>query len=302
MLSRIWKQQREYNQKIFGIEGHEDPHYWTQQYLLGITSQVAEMLKAIKWKRHRNEDGKKVIPLNVLEEVADVTKYAISIAQAWGYTEEDLLEAIHEKGDILDFRLKMEFREPLRGRQILITDVDGTIADYRTSFLKWLSGQGIAPTKDMTSILLDESLELEYPEYYKLKERYEEAGGYRDLEPYVDALVALDNLKQRNGYYIIAVTARPAHIYKRIFKDTLFWFRRYNLPIDELHIMDDGRILLASELGKENDVILWEDNPSLLARASSSKIRTFARIQPYNQKLNLPYVHHVESYIEYLPL
>lgn len=296
MLSKVWKQQREYNQKIFKIEGGNEPHVWTQQYLLGLADQISEVLKEIRWKRHRRESGKKVIPLNVLEEIADITKFAISIAQVWGFTEEDLLNAMYEKGEILDFKLQMEFAEPLRGRKILITDVDGTLADYQASFLNWLRSQNMElPTAEIKSLLMDDSLEMNYPDYYRLKEQYEESGGYRDLIPYSDAQQAI-NLMRSYGYHIIVTTARPSHVYKRIFKDTLYWFHKQGIVIDELHMLGSGRILLACDLAKENEVVLWEDDPNILVRASKSGILTFARKQIYNQHLNLPGVSLVNSY------
>lgn len=297
MLSRIWNQQRSYNKRIFGIEGTEDKHYWARQYILGIASQIAELLKAVRWKRHRNENGKKVVPLNVLEEIADIMKYAISLAQIWGFSEEDLMKAIYEKGEILDFRLNMEFKEPLKGRKILITDLDGTLVNYAESFKVWAHDRIQIPNKEITSLLLDESLEMNYPEYYKLKEQFEESGGYRYMLPYDDAEKAMRYM-YHEGFYIIAVTSRPEHIYKRMFKDTLFWLKSRDIRIDELHMIGAGRILMACDLMKENEVMFWEDDPEMIKRAANSGIRTYARKQNYNKHLNIPAVTFVDSYYD----
>lgn len=297
MLHEIWDQQKNYNRKIFKLEGGDEPHRWSQQYLLGIADQISEVLKEIKWKRHRRENGKKIVRLNVLEEIADIVKYAISLAQIWGFSEQDLLDAMYEKGEILDFRLNMEFIEPPVGQKILITDVDGTLADYQSSFLQWLQRGGVMHASEITSLSMDNSLEITYPEYYAMKEHYEEVGGYRDLLPYSDTAEALQE-KKRQGYRIIVTTARPSHVYKRIFKDTLYWFNKHGFPIDELHMMGSGRVILACDLGKENDVILWEDDPDILARASKSSVRTYARRQSYNQNLCLPNVTIVDSYAQ----
>jgi len=253
-------------------------------------------LHEIRWKRHRNDTNKRIIKKNVLEEIADIFKYTISLAQIWGFDQTDLLEAVHEKGEILDFRLQMEFKEPLQGRKILITDMDGTIADYVNTFVDFLKREGITPVKEITSMLLDESLEMDYPEYYKLKEKFEEEGGYRDMLPYTDAELTLERLKYHNNYHIIVVTSRPVHIHKRIFKDSFYWLKSQGFPFDELRMMGANRILLAHELMQNNEVILWEDDPEILKRASLSGITTYARKHPYNANLNLPHVTLVDSY------
>lgn len=297
MLSNIWRQQQDYNQKIFALENTNDREHWSRQYLLGLTAQVGEILDEIKWKRNRNESDKKAIPLNVLEEIADIAKFTISLAQVWGFSEHDFLNAIYEKGEILDFKLRMEFKEPLIGKKILITDIDGTLADYKFSFLRWLHEvKNITPSAEATTLLLDSTLEIRYPEYYELKQEFEETGGYRDLLIYSDVIMPIRDFHASGGY-IIAVTARPAKIYKRIFKDTIHWFNLNNLPLDELYMQNEERILLADMLSKDNYVAFWEDNPEIIQRASKSGIKTFARKHAYNAHLtDMPNVQIIDKY------
>lgn len=299
MLSKIWEQQKNYNEKIFKIEGEQDKEYWSRQYLLGLTSQVAEVLREIRWKRNRNESDKVPIKQNVVEEIADIMKFTLCLAQAWNISEQELLEAVYEKGEILDFKLQMEFKEPLVKRKILITDIDGTLADYRKSFQRFLSQRGIAPAPESTTILFDSTLDIKYAEYHALKHEFEELGGYRYLIPYPDTFDSLKAMREL-GFYIIAVTSRPADIYKRIFKDTLHWFKANEFPIDELHMVDEGRLLLAHDLVWKNEVVLWEDNPDLLVRANNTGIFSVARRQTYNSHLKLQNVIFVDNYMEWL--
>jgi hypothetical protein len=62
-------------------------------------------------------------------------------------------------------------------------------------------------------------------------------------------------------------------------------------------MMGDERILLAKELAKDNEVILLEDDPQFLQRASNSGIDTIAREQLYNKLLRLPNVQIVRNFI-----
>ena len=300
MLNKIWHQQQQYNRKIFALNGGDNRDRWTEIYLLGMVSQVNEILREIKWKKHRVEDKKRAVPYNVLEELADVFKFIISIAQSWGFTADDLLRATYEKGEILDFKLQMEMHEPITGRNIVIMDLDGTLANYRESFLSWLQvkqGTSNLLYDRSFTLLLDEELEMTYPDYVALKEEFEESGGYRNLTIYPEILYML-NFLHTEGWYIIVTTARPAGRYQRIFKDTLHWLRSFNLPLDELYMMGDERVLLASKLLKAgNEVVIWDDDPTVLRRAARSGINVYARKHQYN--IGIKDVTYVETYKEF---
>jgi hypothetical protein len=287
----LWDQQEQYNKIIRDIEGIQDPEYWTEKFLLGMTSQVDEVLREIKWKKHRNEKNKHIIKQNILDELADMNKFLISMCQIWGFTSEDLTNATYEKGKILEFKHKMEFQPPLVGRNIIITDIDQTLGDYKKTFLQWIGGATLRTIAESDEqLLMDEDMEMIYPDYYKLKEQFEEEGGYRNVIPYDDAIELL-RYQNTIGTYIIATTARPSQRYHRIFRDTLYWFEKLGISIDELHMMADGRVLLAYELSKMNNVILLEDDPNIIIRASKSGIKTHVRHHPYNSHLaDLPNV------------
>jgi hypothetical protein len=113
--------------------------------------------------------------------------------------------------------------------------------------------------------------------------------------PYPDVYSSLTLLAEK-GWYIIAVTARPVSVYKRIFKDTFYWFRLNHLPLDELHMLDSDRLLMANLLAMDNDVVLWEDDTEILTRANTMGITVFARRNSKNSHLNLANVGLLDSY------
>ncbi|MCK4829100.1 hypothetical protein KA005_75955, partial [bacterium] len=89
--------------------------------------------------------------------------------------------------------------------------------------------------------------------------------------------------------YIIAHTARPWQQYYRIWGDTWEWIAEKGLPIDQLRVGSESRILLASYLGGDN-VLLLEDDPGLMLRAAHSGIRVVAREHPYNIGVKHEYI------------
>ena len=300
MLDDLLKKQSEYNNRIRKQEGNEDPEFWTSQYLLGMTSEINECLDAIQWKRHRKRSGEQVDLYNLTYELADIFKYILSICEVWGISADGFMSAVWTKTEILEQQWRQEFEEVPTYRPIIITDIDGTLGDWRSAFISWSKSQGIKPeiTDPVTSLMLDSDLSIRYPNYYLLKEQFERGGGYRHILPYADAQDTLRKLQTEYNAFVIAVTARPVDRYHRIWYDTWTWLSSNRFWVDQLHMSAEPRILLADELNGNRDVILWEDDPGLMLRAANSGIRVFARKHGYNQQIRHENVTLVEQYSE----
>jgi uncharacterized HAD superfamily protein len=190
--------------------------------------------------------------------------------------------------------MKRQEFETIPDSEIVICDIDGTLGDWRSSFVSWMESKGITKMNFDTasSMMLDNDLALNYPEYYKLKEDYESSGGYRTIKPYQDTVEVLRKLKKR-GAYIIIVTARPQERFGRIWLDTWLWLKTNKIPVDKLSIISGPRVLLATSLRK---VIMLEDDPGLILRGANSGIKIFARKHLYNSGIFHPNAVFVDEY------
>ncbi len=279
-------------------EGRFTPEYWTKQYLLGIVSEVDEVLREINWKRHRQTHGEP-IQRNVALELADLTKYVMSLWQVWGFELNDFLAYVDQKNQEMELRWQMEMMEEPSSANVLITDLDGTGADWRGSFIDWMEEvHDVSPIAEdrSNSLNLDSDLAILYPDYYRLKEEFEETGGYADLLAYVDWTDTVGLLQSQN-VFVIAYTARPANKYTHIWWDTWTWLENHGILPNKLYMGAEDRILHAVRLmRKGNQVILFEDNPGLALRAAQAGIQTFVRYKPYNQHIEHKNIAHVSSY------
>jgi NTP pyrophosphatase (non-canonical NTP hydrolase) len=280
-LTKLWRMQYDYNaslkrdNKIFGREN------WTEKYLLGLVAETNEILEDINWKRHRRKIPT-IDTCNLAYELADLTKYVLSLWQVWGFTEEEMLDYCIQKSEILEELYQQEFRTIPTGN-ILITDIDGTLGDWRKTFINWAEKLGVTPlTEDkLNSLSLDTDLSFRYAEYNRLKENFERTGGYLFVEPYEDSARVIRKLRE-SGVYVIAYTSRPVGHFHRIWHDTWSWLHKF-CPVDELRIGHEQRLLLADELSENGRVAMFEDDPGIILRASLSGIKTFVRKQPYNE-------------------
>ena len=281
-FDKIYQQQRQYNRKI-RLSEQQSNERWTETYILGLVSEMNEILDVMRWKRHRKNPIKKLDVTNLGFELADLTKYILSMWELWGFSADEVLSFVKDKSDILDEMYRQEFEVIPSNRLIVITDIDGTLGDWRKTFINWAhSAHGIIPIQDAsTSLLLDSDLLMRYVDYYELKEEFESSGQYQYILLYPDAVNFLQWLKDEFNAYIIAHTARPSQKYHRIWGDTWEWITANRLPIDQLRIGSEARLLLADTIGG-NDVLMLEDDPGLILRAAYGGIRVIARKHPYN--------------------
>lgn len=281
-FNEIFQQQIEYNNKIRG-SNQRSREQWTETYLLGLVSEIDDILDVIRWKRHRSVYDFEPDKINLGYDFADLTKYVLSLCELWGFTAEDVIDFVRQKSDILDELYRQEFEQIPSDRLIVITDIDGTLGDWRKTFMEWaFHMHGIRPVKDQaTSMQIDSDLAMRYEDYYQLKESFESTGQYQHVFLYPDVHEFLHWLQDTFNAYIIAHTARPWKQYYRIWGDTWEWIAKNSLPIDQLRIGSESRILLASKLGGDN-VLMLDDDPGLMLRAAHSGIRVVARTHPYN--------------------
>lgn len=307
-LTEVWLQQNIYNQRIKSTINKDDIN-WMIDYILGTISELSELLKEMRWKEHRNNHPQEFGP-NVPEELADVTKYVFSMWQLMGYSSQDMLYFMHTKGLVLDQIYQQEHMIHPRDQKILILDLDGVVADFRKGFSQWLMTNSwsdlLMSRGENFGLHMDISNDWDYSTYEKAKLEFENLGGYNFLPPISSVVQAVIELR-RQGYMIIAWTARPHNTYKRIWSDTWLWLQAHDIHVDALYFGNDDRVLNACILKMHNEVIALEDNPLLVQRYAVSQIPVVVIPQLYNDDLlaspfviRLPYDEDPEDIVKWI--
>lgn len=290
LLEKAWHHQKLYNQRIRKESDEKEDINWMTAYLLGMVSEVDEVLDEINWKRHRAANHN-IVKDNVARELADVTKYVFSMWEYMGFSSTEMLAYVEEKSEMLAQQYAQEFGELPYGRNILIFDLDGTVADWRDTFSYWLNRANpkirhtpldISPH----SLQYDSDNGMSYHEYVAEKEEFESTGMYGHIIPYPVAIDAIRDARKCYEAYLICTTARPVKKYKRIWLDTWNWLKAQDIKPDMLLFESESRILLANGLKDNNNVILWEDDPELIIRAANCGIKVVTRRQKYNEYLS----------------
>ena len=284
LLHLLWEQQGRYNQHVRAKENPDNYEYWMKQYLLGAVAEVDEVLQEINWKIHRR--GHPMNQNNLAHELADLTKFVWCLWEWSGFTHHDMLQFVKEKSDELEAQMVQDFDTVIPdGSPVILTDLDGTLGDWRRAFMDWgIEHDKFPATPDPSkSLAMETDIGIPYLLYAKLKEEFEATGGYKQIQVYPDVLDTLGTVQSR-GIPIIAYTARPAEKHTRIWADTWHWINENALPIQELRIGSEARIVRACELIEQgHPVVLLDDDPSLALRAAQAGINVFMRAHPYNE-------------------
>lgn len=280
LLTDTWNEQQDYNDNIQKNEGSADPSEWTQTYLLGLMSEIDEVLRELHWKRHRKGSGR-VILSNMGRELADLTKYVFSLWQAWGFSEEDMLRFVAEKNEILEAQWKQDQDHPLPHNKVILFDLDGTVADYRKGLAEYLEERTGATDHRKMFYQMDLATGLDFEIYHEHKDAFEENGGYRELPEYPDAIRTLNLLKSHVS--LVAVTARPKYL-ARSWADTYYWLKEKVRAPDRLWLCGGERLSYAKRMREQGyKVVCWEDSPVEALRFAEHGFRVWMRDAPYNR-------------------
>jgi uncharacterized HAD superfamily protein/NTP pyrophosphatase (non-canonical NTP hydrolase) len=249
---------------------------------MGLVSEIDEVLRELRWKAHRAEDGEPVVQ-NITWELADLLKYVLSIAELWEIAPEQLLEIAEQKSQVLRLTRHMDrVIETMRSQRVMMVDLDGTLADWRRTFHQWVAERIEVPEFDPRNTLAFEvDLGIPFREYNRLKNQFEEEGGYASLLPIKTSIQTVRQAQAR-GIVIVVHTARPSSRLKRVWWDSYSWLKSHEIFPDVLRIGSLERILASLRLAEKNRVVMLEDDPELALRAANAGIQVFLRSTPYN--------------------
>jgi len=280
-LQVIWDQQTSYNAKVRKWQARTSGE-WMETYILGLISECGQLLEAMRWKRNRVQFVDEFDP-NAAEELADITKYVISMWILLGHSPKDMLDKVYGKGLFLDSVFSQEFEKDL-GNRIVIFDLDNVLADTQTALAAYFKAISFDMSRLQDDIHLDLALSQRFDEYRTVKNKFEIAGGYSSLEPIYPTAELFAALREED-WSIVVYTARPVETFKRIRQDTFEWFMNQGVQPDALLFGREERILYASKLRQEGKmVVLIEDDPGIIKRSHLMDIPTIVPLKEYNRK------------------
>lgn len=292
-LKRIWNVQKTFNEKAIGeINTLDKKENFTKEIILHLLSECDEILREINWKLHRKRD-KIIDRYNLKEEIIDVFKYWLILAQTWEMTPEEFIEEFDRKSMVVEQRFKQErVLDLLHDEKVICIDIDGVLADYVQCFVDFISEKTGADLRNF--VLKDYNIYNALGEIIPgghqrmkfLKQQFQqeghEAGHGRELPTIPGSVEALKELKAK-GHTVVLLTARPYKQYPRLFADTIEWLKEKGFVYDAL-IWDENK---EERILKEfpNMICMIEDNVSNALKVANKGKKVYLLEKDYNQGL-----------------
>jgi uncharacterized HAD superfamily protein len=285
-FDEMWAIQLGFNNKFFNKKldkntselSMEEKISWTKNQLLSIVKEAMEVLDEIpNWKEHRNTDDE-FVPTNLYEEIIDVNKFALGLAQIWDMDSEQFYNEFKRKSLVVDQRWSQEQELCTidKNQKVVGIDIDGVLGMYHEWFTEYCK-QVWAIAADT----FDEVKTVVGPEIFtKIKAAYRQSG-WKATMPAKPGASELTKKLKAAGYQIIILTARPYKKYTRIYPDTLEFLETNDIMFDAI-IWDEKKHLKIIKKFPNMDFMI-EDTPSIALEVAKAGYPVYIPTGPANK-------------------
>lgn len=288
-FEKVWSEQESFNNEL-----REPPTNFrergklTETFALGLMSEIGSLLRHVAWRPHRRfplQENRDVI----LDILADIFKYWLSLCQCWGFSQSDIEKAFWRKSMVVRQRYAEEFLLSLGDdARIAIIDIDGVLCDYFNGFLRWyllmlgktdtVKAETVHRLSSNPQYLTSFTLGLTHEDFEKVKREFRTGGAKRTLPVYDGAKEFLEGMRKQ-GYKIILMTSRPFSEYPSVHADTLAWLHHNNLQFDALWWSDNKSRELIRRLPLHQGIALVvDDDPIFLREYANAGIQNVVAV------------------------
>lgn len=284
-LKDLWEVQLNFNQKFYQdkigkkIEDLtiEERVEWSKNQILSITSEAIEVLNELpNWKTHRVVNSE-FIPSNLFEEIIDVNKFSMGLAQLWGMSMEQYYEEYLRKSYVVEQRYHQEHDLKLidKNSKVAGIDIDGVLGDYENWFLQYC--------KDIHDLEFNSINELKKSidiiKYEEIKSLYRQSG-YKAIMPVCQGASKFTHDLKDKGYKVLILTARPYKEYYTIYPDTLKFLNDNDIYFDGIIFSEEKHLKIIKEF--PNLSFMIEDNVEIAIQISKLKYKVYLKIHEFN--------------------
>jgi hypothetical protein len=299
--------------ELFDIQKKHNDRWWDQERFeydveyrknvamhlcSGIIDQSMKLQNTFHWKKHQlDKSGEE--NYNSIDQTIDVIKYAIGMLILLGVDPKDFLLEYKLKSNTLDYKWDQE-KKNLLNKKVIIFDIDGVVADYETAFITYVANREDWKLTDYNKTVnkleqrkvyyFDDILGFTKSKEEQLKNDFISGGGFKILKPYETGyvegnVIQLMRRTQLAGVKIVCLTARPYWLYKRIFSDTVSWFKDYGFKPDLLLFNKDKAEAIVDHVMPANILFALDDRDKHALEIAHLGIKVMMPARSYNETI-----------------
>lgn len=174
---------------------------------------------------------------------------------------------------------------PGSDRPVIGLDIDGTSGDYHghfTSFAEAWTGKPMPPAPQFTGgVPFHKHLGISRDTYNKIKLAYRQGGLKRSM-PTFKGIGTFSQEVRKRGVGIWICTTRPYLSLSNIDPDTRHWLKRAGIQYDGVIYGTYKYNDLIKQVGRGRVLMVYDDLPAQIERATALGLPAAIRTQPYN--------------------
>lgn len=285
-LVEIWQDQKQFNLQIRPAPMKlEDQEKQTQYFVMCLLSELDEILKCINWKHHRRKPVQ-VNEARVAEELTDIFKIWLSMAQVWGLSPEKFIEEYWRKSTVVRQRFNQEYMQSLDCDSVIV-DIDEVLCDFFNGMIDWMINNKVWLGKpDLYERLVmlksqgkrvwlnHENLGIDPEVWMRIKEGFRLSGGISRLPLMPGAEEMLTRFRSR-GLNIIVLTSRPVDKYPHLVADTIAWLNSNNLPYNFIWFSKKKADEILRAGNRQRILFAIDDDPKFINEYSGLGIESY---------------------------
>lgn len=220
------------------------------------------------------------------EEIVDIWKTTIIIAQMFDISPEELFRKFKEKTASVSASAASEKLALQNDTKIVCFDLDDVICDLSS----WREELGFQDERKLSASQLLTAKEA-------MKSQFYEGGRFVELLPISGAADCLRLLRER-GIKIAIITARPQWQFKRLRSDTVAWFEIHDIPFDLLIFNRNKVEAIHENISPAWPILFVEDTEKNARDLAESGVKVLLFSQPHNEGVSIPGVQRVANWNE----
>lgn len=293
-MDKMLADQRAFNQQIFNRHalGQNDVAMRDRikELAMGVIEETLEFLRTFQYKVHRRHKLRMQNTAHSHEELMDMFKYWLSLADINDFPMDRLEEMYYAKSRVVQYRYQEEWLSEI-DRPCVVVDIDQVLGDYITGICNWalkeyMDQDEIEEDSVYKRRLIEiaekgewvdaEAVGRTHMEWQGVKHRFRTMGGKRLIPVFADAQRFLRWCRDEMGWLVLLITSRPVAEYPNIFTDTVTWLHENDLPFDRLWWTEKKSERLAeANLNTDQIVFAVDDTRTYVEQFARKGVRTY---------------------------
>ncbi len=252
---------------------------------LGLQQEVSQIVSSTNFKVF-DKTSFELDENKITFGMIDAIRYIFAISDLYDLDSESLIRAYREKENYLNKKLQIQNREYVKGKKVIVVDIDDVICDFRDYFNSWLKETyGIIIDKNSTSYYSSKEVKSVGLSPEAVFEDFIQKNNLLDIPLIKNAKRFLDLAKSK-GYYIQLLTSRPENNLKCKYQ-TYMWLEKNNIYFDDLSFSPEKYIWVAKKDFFLNGDLVFaiDDSPKHAMEYSTHDIKVIVPDLPYNQDI-----------------